>query len=105
MTNVSSELYWNTFMDKALETITLDNMFEIIESVDKNVDPVSFYDVEKTIRDLLNRYRYISEVVPMADKWKGGTMTLTSQGTSLSSKDIPIDPFFIKLRCSEIVLE
>lgn len=97
VTNVTSELYWVTFMDKGLETITVDDTFEVIEAVDGEVDTVSFYEVEKSLRDLLKRYSDISEVIPIADKWRGGTLTLTPKDTSLSSKDIPIDTFFHKI--------
>jgi hypothetical protein len=97
VTNVTSELYWVTFIDKGLETITIDDTFEVIEATEEEVDTVSFYEVEKSLRDLLKRYSDISEVVPIADKWKGGTLTLTPKDTSLSSKDIPIDTFFHKV--------
>lgn len=97
ITNVTAELYWVTFINKGLETITVDDTFEIIEAVDGEVDTVSFYEVEKSLRDLLKRYSDISEVVPIADKWRGGTMTLTPKDTSLSSKEIPIDTFFHKI--------
>jgi hypothetical protein len=33
----------------------------------------------------------------MADKWKGGTITLNPKDKNLSSKDIPIDTFFHKI--------
>lgn len=97
ITNVTAELYWVTFINKGLETIPVDDTFEIIEAVDGEVDTVSFYEVEKTLRDLLKKYSDISEVVPIADKWRGGTMTLTPKDTSLSSKEIPIDTFFHKI--------
>ena len=97
VTNVTSELYWVTFIKDGLETITVDDTFEIIEAVEDEVDTVSFYEVEKGLRDLLKRYSDISEVVPIADKWKGGTITLSPKDKSLSSKDIPIDTFFHKI--------
>lgn len=97
ITNTTSELYWVTFIDSGLETITIDDTFEIIEAIDGEVDTVSFYEVEKSLRDLLKRYSDISEVVPIADKWRGGTLTLTPKDRTLSSKDIPIDTFFHKI--------
>lgn len=97
VTNVTSELYWVTFIESGLETITLDDDFEVIEALDGDVDTVSLYEVEKSLRDLLKRYSDISEIVPLADKWKGGTLTLYPKDRSLSSKDIPIDTFFHKI--------
>lgn len=97
VTNVTSELYWVTFIKNGLETITIDDPFEIIDAVEDEVDTVSFYEVEKSLKDILKRYSDISEVIPIADKWKGGTMTLMPKDKSLSSKDIPIDTFFHKV--------
>ena len=91
VTNVTSELYWITFIDNGLETVTIDTEMEIIEAVDDEVDTVSFYEVEKTLRNLLKQYSDISEIVPIADKYKGGTLTLSPADAGLASKDIPIE--------------
>ncbi len=97
VTNVTAELYWVTFIKNGLETITVDDTFEVIEAVEGEVDTVSFYEVEKSLRDILKQYSDISEIVPIADKWKGGTITLNPKDKNLSSKDIPIDTFFHKI--------
>lgn len=97
VTNVTSEMYWVTFIEGGLETITFDDDYEVIDAVEDEVDTVSFYEVEKSLRDLLKRYSDISEIVPIADKWKGGTMTLTPKDRSLSGKDIAIETFFHKI--------
>ncbi|WP_062058431.1 hypothetical protein [Aquimarina longa] len=97
VTNVTSKLYWVTFIDKGLETIDINEKFEVIEGVENEVDTVSFYEVEKTFRTLLKRYSDISEVVAIADKWKGGTLVLQPEDSNLSSKEIPIDTFFHKI--------
>ncbi len=97
VTNVTSKMYWVTFIDNGLETIAVDDDFEVIEGVEDEVDTVSFYEVEKTLRDLLKRYSDISEIVPIADKWKGGTLTLQPEDQNLASKEIPIDTFFHKI--------
>ena len=97
VTNVDSKHYWVVFQEKGLETITINSDFEVIESVDQEVDTVSFYEVEKSLRDLLKRYSDISEVVPLADKWRGGTLTMNPKDSSLASKEIPIDSFFHKI--------
>jgi len=97
VTNVSSELYWVTFIDSGLETITPDDHFEVIEAVEDEVDTVSFYEVEKSLREILKQYSDISEVVPMADKWKGGELSLRPKDKTLSGKDMPIETFFHKI--------
>jgi len=39
----------------------------------------------------------VSEIIPLADKWKGGTLVLQPKDVSLSNKEIPIDTFFHKI--------
>ncbi|MCK8520366.1 hypothetical protein M0D21_02240 [Aquimarina sp. D1M17] len=97
VTNVTSKMYWVTFIENGLETINTDDDFEIIEGVEDEVDTVSFYEVEKTLKDILKRYSDISEIVPIADKWKGGTMILQPEDPNLASKELPIDTFFHKI--------
>lgn len=97
VTNVTSKHYWVTFIESGLETIDINTNFEIIEAVEDEVDSVSFYEVESVFRKLLKEYSDISEIIPIADKWKGGTITLTPADDNLKSKEIPIDSFFHKI--------
>lgn len=97
VTNVTKNMYWVTFIEDGLETIPVDDNFQIIEASEDEVDSVSFYDVEKSLRDILKKWNGISEVIPIADKWKGGTMILQPQDKNLSTKEIPIDTFFHKI--------
>ena len=97
VTNVSNKHYWVTFIENGLETIDLESTFEVIESVENEVDTVSFYDVESTLKNMLQKWSDISEIVPIADKWKGGKLILEPNDTNLQSKEIPIDTFFHKI--------
>ncbi len=97
VTNVTSIHYWVTFIEGGLETIDIDSDFEIIEAVENEVDTVSFFEVESTLRNLLKKWSDISEIVPIADKWKGGKLILEPKDTNLQSKEIPIDTFFHKI--------
>jgi len=97
VTNITSKLYWVTFIENGLETIPVEDEFEVIEAAEDEVDSVSFYDVEKSLREILRKWNGISEVVPIAEKWKGGTMILNPGDANLSSKEIPIDTFFHKI--------
>lgn len=97
VTNVTSKHYWITFIDKGLETINLDDEFDVIESVEDEVDSVSFYEVETSLIRILKKWSDVSEVVPIADKWKGGNLILEPKDTNLKSKEIPIDSFFHKI--------
>ncbi len=97
VTNVTSKMYWVTFIENGLETIEVDDEFEVIEGVEDEVDTVSFYEVEKTLRDILKRYSDISEIVPIADKWKGGNLIMQPGDQNLASKELPIEKFFHKI--------
>ncbi|CAM1358451.1 hypothetical protein [Tenacibaculum xiamenense] len=97
VTNVDSKHYWVTFQEKGLETISLDEEIEVIEAVNDEVDTVSFYEVESTLRKILKQWSDISEVVPIADKYKGGKLIIEPADTNLVSKEIPIDTFFHKI--------
>lgn len=97
VTNVDSKMYWVTFIENGLETIPLDDDFEVIEASEDELDTVSFYEVEKTLRSILKKWSDVSEIVPIADKYKGGTMILQPKDTSLVNKEIPIETFFHKI--------
>jgi len=97
ITNVTSKLYWVTFIEKGLETINInDSEIEIIEAVEDEVDTISFFEVEQTLRNILQRYSDVSQIVPIADKWKGGKLIM-EPGTATQNKEIPIDTFFHKI--------
>jgi len=97
VTNVTSKHYWVTFIENGLETIEIDSEFEVIEGVEDEVDSVSFYEVETTLKNIIKKWSDISEVIPIGDKWKGGKLILEPKDTNLSSKEIPIDTFFHKI--------
>lgn len=97
ITNVSSKEYWVTFIENGLETIAIDSEFEVIEAAENEVDTISFYDVEKSLLQILKKWSDISEIVPIADKWKGGKIILDPGQAGLASKEIPIDTFFHKI--------
>lgn len=97
VTNVTAKFYWVTFQKSGLETIAIDDSFDVIEACDGEVDSVSFYDVEKSLKDILERFSDVSQIVPIADKFKGGTMILQPADVNLQSKEIPIETFFHKI--------
>lgn len=97
VTNVTSKHYWVTFIDNGLETIELDSEFEVIEAAEDDVDTISFYEVEKTLKSILKKWSDVSEVVTIADKWKGGKLILEPGDTNLKSNEVPIDTFFHKI--------
>jgi hypothetical protein len=97
VTNVTNQHYWVTFIENGLETIDLDSEFEIIEAADGDVDTVSFFDVQSSLVNILKKWSDASEVVPIADKYKGGKLILEPGDASLKSYEVPIDAFFHKI--------
>ncbi|MDH3382161.1 MAG: hypothetical protein OEL54_05610, partial [Flavobacteriaceae bacterium] len=93
----TSKHYWITFIENGLETLAInDENIEVIEAVADEVDTVSFYDVKKSLRSILQKHSDLTEIVPIADKWKGGKIIL-EPGTATQNKEIPIDTFFHKI--------
>jgi len=75
---------------------TDNNLDEIIaENVTAEVETVSA--VEKSLLRILRQWGDVSEIVPLGDKWLGGTMLLQTADKSLKPKEIPIDDFFHKI--------
>lgn len=97
VTNLTSKHYWVTFIESGLETIDIDSEFEVIEATTDDVDTVSFFDVESSLVEILKKWSDASEIIPIADKWKGGNLVLEPGDTDLQNKEIPIDTFFHKI--------
>lgn len=97
VTNVTSKHYWVTFIENGLETIDLDSDFEVIEAAEDLVDAVSFSDVESSLVQILKKWSDTSEVVPIADKYKGGKLILEPADTNMKAYELPIDKFFHKI--------
>jgi hypothetical protein len=69
---------------------------EIIpENVTAEIETAS--DIEKSLLKILRLWNGVSEVVPLGDRWQGGTMLLQPKDPSLKPKEIPIEAFFHKI--------
>ncbi len=69
---------------------------EIIpENVTVELETVS--DVEKSLLKILRMWSDVNEIVPLGDRWKGGTMLLQPADKTQKSKEVPIDIFFHKI--------
>lgn len=97
VTNLTSKHYWVTFIDRGLETIAIDADFEVIEAAEDAVDTISFHEMESTLKSILKKWSDVSEVVTIADKWKGGTLIMKPGDSNLKSNELPIDTFFHKI--------
>ena len=69
---------------------------EIIpENVTAEIETSS--EIEKSLLKILRLWNGFSEIVPLGDRWQGGTMLLQPKDTSLKPKEIPIEAFFHKI--------
>jgi hypothetical protein len=54
-------------------------------------------EVEKSLLHILRQWAEITEVVPLGDRWLGGTMLLQPADKTQKPKEVPIDVFFHKI--------
>lgn len=69
---------------------------DIIDAIPAK-DTVTFNEAEKALIKILRTYSDYNEKVELGDKWKGGTLALTSADPAYKSKEMPIDTFFHKI--------
>lgn len=73
-----------------------------ISVLEKNIEApphkgLTISEVEEAIKYVLDQYGALNEVVPLGDKWKGGTLLLQPANPELKPKEIPIEAFFHKI--------
>lgn len=95
--NVYATYYSVVFMEHGQKRVPLDAEMEIIEFVEADNDLVSMFDVEQSLTKIMQKWMGATEVVPIGDKWKGGTMILKPGRDDVSSKEIPMETFFHKI--------
>jgi hypothetical protein len=74
-----------------------DQEIKIIEKIDPDEDGVSLWDVEQMLMRILRKWSDITELVAIADRWKGGNMVLQPKDKTLQAKEVPIEQFFHKI--------
>lgn len=74
--------------DPKLEEIIPENVSEEIET---------HSEVEKSLLKILRLWGGITEIVPLGEKWEGGTLALQPADKTLKPKEIPIADFFHKI--------
>ena len=88
--------YQICFMDYGLKNVGKEYPLEIIEAIEGNSE-VTFTEAEKSLAKILRAWSGITEIIPLGDKWEGGTMILKPADDDLKSKEIPIETFFHKI--------
>lgn len=72
------------------------NLDEIIpEQVTPEIETAS--ELETSMLKILRLWGNVNEVVPLGDRWVGGTMLLQPKDKTQKPKEIPIDGFFHKI--------
>ena len=90
--------YFISFINHGIKEVdkTDPHLDEIIpENVSVELETVSA--VEKSLLKILRQWSDVTEIVPIGDKWLGGTMSLQTADKTLKPKEIPIDDFFHKI--------
>lgn len=75
-------------VDPKLEEIIPENVTVELETTS---------EVEKSLLKILRLWSDASEIVPLGERWLGGTMILQPSDKSQKTKEIPIDIFFHKI--------
>ena len=95
---VKYAVYIISFINHGIKEIdkTDSKLDEIIpEQVTAEVETTS--QVEKSLLKILRQWSDVSELVPLGDRWLGGTMLLQPADKSQKPKEVPIDIFFHKM--------
>lgn len=58
---------------------------------------LSLAEIEKVMNFVLDKHGVLNEIVPLGEKWEGGTMSLQPKNLELKPKEIPIESFFHKI--------
>ena len=90
--------YLITFIHEGTKEIEkIDAHLEEIIPENVTVELETTSEVEASLLKILRLYAGVSEVVPLGDRWAGGTLQLNPANRSLKSKEMPIEAFFHKI--------
>ncbi len=90
--------YRISFFGKGIIEVSRDSSdIEILEDLAPEERMIDVDDVETILIDILRKWSDVSEIVPLSDKWRKGTMILKSMDDSMKPKEIPMETFFHKI--------
>ncbi|MBO9634578.1 MAG: hypothetical protein J7578_15805 [Chitinophagaceae bacterium] len=98
ITGIRYATYLITFLNHGTREIDKNdpNLDEIIpDNVTEEIETHS--DIEQSLLKILRLWNGFSEIVPLGDKWKGGTMILQPADRSQKPKEVPLEVFFHKI--------
>ena len=72
---------------------------KLIEGVEAapGSDTITIADIEQALNNILDQRLHDTQMVPIAPRWKRGTMILKPGDPTLQSKEVPIETFFHKI--------
>ncbi|MDF9830973.1 hypothetical protein [Parabacteroides sp. PF5-6] len=95
---VKSNSYLITFMDFGNREILRNyEGMEVIDLMEPDEDLVSMEMIENTLTRILRTFADITEIVPIADKYRGGTLVIKPANPELKPYEMPISNFFNKI--------
>jgi hypothetical protein len=95
---VKSASYLITFIEHGTREIMKNyDRLEIIDLLEPADDLISLEVVEQSLIKILRNFSDIQEIVPIADKWVGGTLILKPCNPDLKPYEMPIATFFNKI--------
>ena len=86
-----------TFLKHGNIELPLSEELDVIERVPPNADIVSLDDVATVLSGIMEKWGGVQEIIPLGDRWIGGTMILKPADDDLKAKEIPIEAFFHKI--------
>lgn len=90
--------YLITFINDGIKEIDkTDTQLEEIIPENVTIELETTSDVEKSLLKILRLWSDASEIIPLGDRWKGGTMLLQPGDKTQKAKEIPVDIFFHKI--------
>lgn len=92
------EFYTIFFRNHGDKEIARSYDLEILERVEAGgTAALSLEEVEKALAEVLKKYIDFDQIIPLGDRWIGGTLILKPEEENLQSKEIPIEVFFHKI--------
>ncbi|MFT3911330.1 MAG: hypothetical protein QM737_18050 [Ferruginibacter sp.] len=90
--------YMIAFIDSGIKEIEkTDPKLDEIIPANVSVELETASDVERSLLKILRLWSGFGEVVPLGDRWIGGTMLLQPADKTQKPKEVPIDVFFHKI--------
>lgn len=98
ITGLRLTTYLVTFMEAGHHEISqFDEKLEILDAVEISSEIETMSEVERSILGILRKWGDVQEIVPLGDRWTGGTLVLRPADSKMQSKELPIDLFFHKI--------